>query len=936
MKRSISTAFPTIASTAAVSAAGASKSPRTLSDPAPAVFSFGWSLFLLSKSALEDDTDLLSLFKLLVCVLHFLIIHAPSSIRLASFNEPPYDLDDSEAPPKKRRKSERRAPKQIDVLEAVSALCDSNIKSSEVHEVYTTTFTPFVERVLNSGPFKTNSLDLAPDNVVMHSRFFGALLGKNLLHNLSALSKEYEVLLHDSGGLDERSFLKESGAEVVGTPSKISNRTRRYYNHASVSRNLATDFAASQAKQALKREGGGAVNSVARSDGRAAATTTATATSASASRSSTAPSQASTTAHGTDGVPSIGQTEPTSPEPSTPVKREPYSTVLLSPAKRAEPATPISSTLAASMWLKNLVDDLPEDPPQELLDALEAVPQAGTVFQETVSLLPRVLFSTKAAAAASQPNSEPDVGTTSDSRRTQAKKLFFVSLQAILSAAGSKSPASANMLASRQFHLSLLALSCEVVLYSYKVAPMAFPYILQVLSLTPWDLFKVVESFLRQHATMPRVLKMHLSHVEEQILHELIWNQSSPIWSLLDDKSTSTPAASSDVPQRPPQSTFASVFASLAHEAVGNRPQGQAVLKLVFHKTLHLAYKRLHDLCGRLQWKSNLLQMAWTTINRVLAHERYLLKGRHLDQIIICAIYGVARLRQVDDLKFKDIFSAYRTQPQFSSSVYRNVLLTRDPNTGEEIYDNIIKFYNTVFVNNMRGFLVGLGPRTSPSRAPNPRPMLSPLPVRKGPWSPTKAAPNFYLRSPTKVTEKLLRSEKFLSSTQSLMRSPLRMHGSRALEDEHHHNQPHNPQQHHQQQGVSMTIGAPGAGSIQASGAISGVNAVNNLLMTPRTSSLVSVESPVAIATVQPRPPVRARRLVPAGGAPRVPEGPTGPSDALRRRLAHLSSAAAALSSATITTANHAPGDAGDATSAGNAAQSSPAGRGDGHVENGS
>jgi hypothetical protein len=59
----------------------------------------------------------------------------------------------------------------------------------------------------------------------------------------------------------------------------------------------------------------------------------------------------------------------------------------------------------------------------------------------------------------------------------------------------------------------------------------------------------------------------------------------------------------------------------------------------------------------------------WAGIAHVLTEKTTLMIDRHLDQIIMCSIYGVCRVNQLKDITFKNIIEQYKIQPQASSKV---------------------------------------------------------------------------------------------------------------------------------------------------------------------------------------------------------------------------------------------------------------------------
>uniref|UniRef100_A0AAV2KYP6 Retinoblastoma-like 2 (p130) n=1 Tax=Knipowitschia caucasica TaxID=637954 RepID=A0AAV2KYP6_KNICA len=98
-------------------------------------------------------------------------------------------------------------------------------------------------------------------------------------------------------------------------------------------------------------------------------------------------------------------------------------------------------------------------------------------------------------------------------------------------------------------------------------------------------------------------------------------------------------------------------------------------LCLFFRKVYHLASVRLRDLCQQLDIGSELRTKIWSCFEFSLLHCTQLLMGRHLDQLLMCAIYVVAKVMK-EDRSFQNIMRCYRLQPQSHSDVYRNVLIS--------------------------------------------------------------------------------------------------------------------------------------------------------------------------------------------------------------------------------------------------------------------
>ncbi|XP_029283432.1 retinoblastoma-like protein 2, partial [Cottoperca gobio] len=104
-------------------------------------------------------------------------------------------------------------------------------------------------------------------------------------------------------------------------------------------------------------------------------------------------------------------------------------------------------------------------------------------------------------------------------------------------------------------------------------------------------------------------------------------------------------------------------------------PLRKGSLSLFFRKVYHLASVRLRDLCVKLDISSDLRRKIWTCFEFSLVHCTQLMMDRHLDQLLMCAVYVMAKVTK-EDKSFQNIMKCYRTQPQASSNVYRSVLIS--------------------------------------------------------------------------------------------------------------------------------------------------------------------------------------------------------------------------------------------------------------------
>ncbi|NWY71449.1 RBL2 protein, partial [Erithacus rubecula] len=108
--------------------------------------------------------------------------------------------------------------------------------------------------------------------------------------------------------------------------------------------------------------------------------------------------------------------------------------------------------------------------------------------------------------------------------------------------------------------------------------------------------------------------------------------------------------------------------------ATAPRPRKMGSLALFFRKVYHLASVRLRDLCAKLDVSDELRKKIWTCFEYSLVHCPEIMMDRHLDQLLMCAVYVMTKVTN-EDRSFQNIMRCYRTQPQAKSHVYRSVLI---------------------------------------------------------------------------------------------------------------------------------------------------------------------------------------------------------------------------------------------------------------------
>ncbi|KAF2976677.1 hypothetical protein EK904_015222, partial [Melospiza melodia maxima] len=234
------------------------------------------------------------------------------------------------------------------------------------------------------------------------------------------------------------------------------------------------------------------------------------------------------------------------------------------------------------------------------------------------------------------------------------------------------------------FHRSLLACCLEIVLFAYS-SPRTFPWIIEVLDIRPFYFYKVNKHWPRTGLVLKMAYMQPLSPIS---VHERyssptagsakrrLFGDDSPketqMEKILTKGTKLTIAPASSVGAENMSASPAQTVLTMT-TTTGPGKAGQ--------KVYHLASVRLRDLCLKLDVSNDLRRKIWTCFEFTLVHCADLMKDRHLDQLLLCAFYIMAKVTK-EERTFQDIMKSYRNQPQANSHVYRSVLLR---NTSDDV-----------------------------------------------------------------------------------------------------------------------------------------------------------------------------------------------------------------------------------------------------------
>ena len=86
-------------------------------------------------------------------------------------------------------------------------------------------------------------------------------------------------------------------------------------------------------------------------------------------------------------------------------------------------------------------------------------------------------------------------------------------------------------------------------------------------------------------------------------------------------------------------------FESGSSAAVPSKPTKTGSLCIFFRKVYHVAHLRLDFLCHTLEIAEEVKRKIWTAFEYTIRQQTDLMKDRHLDQLLMCSLYIVCKVR---------------------------------------------------------------------------------------------------------------------------------------------------------------------------------------------------------------------------------------------------------------------------------------------------
>jgi len=145
-------------------------------------------------------------------------------------------------------------------------------------------------------------------------------------------------------------------------------------------------------------------------------------------------------------------------------------------------------------------------------------------------------------------------------------------------------------------------------------------------------------------------------------------------------------------------------------------------LSFIFRKVMRIAHFRIETICSVLKIPKQypVMSQIWIAFRYMLRHHTELLYDRHIDHLVLCAVYGICKVMgmvpDVTFVKLIDVYVGVRGQElgeMACQRIVRQICLLRDEDDGavsesadQKPIGNIIEFYNRTYVPKMKKHLL--------------------------------------------------------------------------------------------------------------------------------------------------------------------------------------------------------------------------------------
>lgn len=193
-------------------------------------------------------------------------------------------------------------------------------------------------------------------------------------------------------------------------------------------------------------------------------------------------------------------------------------------------------------------------------------------------------------------------------------------------------------LKNKKLHKGLYICCAESYYFIMNLNLLTFETMMEEAEIEPLHMWRVIYTFLRFDSSMHSAMKKHFLDLEIHVLSYLSWTDEQTIKSFMSNLNEDK-------------------------ENNGKSPLIKSTKKGIilpefkfFSRVLHHTATQMYHLASGLKLQDDIIEEVWTLIKYVFTEKIHILVGRHIDQIIFCAIYVICKIFK-NNIKFQEIIN---------------------------------------------------------------------------------------------------------------------------------------------------------------------------------------------------------------------------------------------------------------------------------------
>ena len=315
--------------------------------------------------------------------------------------------------------------------------------------------------------------------------------------------------------------------------------------------------------------------------------------------------------------------------------------------------TPMSSAMELSNWLREIMKKIQLAAVPSLLEEYNSVANFS-VYAKIEAFRNRL--DTVLNEKENLPGIIGDMQHAGKSKSESILKLYVYALHGMIKNEQKRQGNLNTLYNNEHFHSATFACAIESIVFAHGLS-LNFSQVLEIAQVSVFEFWKIITTFVQFDSKIPISLKKHFRDVENHIVNETAWNESSVILPMMSQFVNDSKTSS-----------------------------GSPIFNIFFKRILSYLAQKLVEVTEQVEILEEVKERIWELIKTCITENVDLLTNRTLDTVVLCSIYAVCKLFK--QVSFKTLIENFSIQNPGKEHVFKQVAGAGD----------IIKFYNLFFI----------------------------------------------------------------------------------------------------------------------------------------------------------------------------------------------------------------------------------------------